>query len=77
MAPTTPLLPTILDEVQSNLKSDRGLTHEKTTRLMHALRKAFPDGEVENFEKFIAIATNHPKDRHVMAAGMRVADAQF
>jgi hypothetical protein len=35
-----------------------------------SIRRAFPDGEVTGFESLIPVMTNHPKDRHVLAAAV-------
>jgi PIN domain len=36
--------------------------------MIRAMRHAFPDAEVTGFERLIPAMTNHPKDRHVLAA---------
>lgn len=38
------------------------------------MRTAFPDARVTGYESLIPAMTNHPKDRHVLAAAAR-ADA--
>jgi hypothetical protein len=34
------------------------------------MRRAFPEAMVENYEHLIDSMTNHPKDRHVLAAAV-------
>lgn len=60
----------ILDEVERNLvelgMSDaRGAAH-----LIQTMREVFPDALVSGFEHLIPALTNHPGDRHVLAAAM-------
>src|SRR5689334_20200630 len=63
---------TILDEVERNL-----VAHERTTaplarRRRQAMETAFPRALVTGHEDLIPTMTNDPKDRHVLAAAVRV-----
>lgn len=66
----------ILDELRRNLESERGLPPEKTSRLVQAMERAFPDASVESWQEHVAAMTNHVKDRHVMAAAYAIARAE-
>jgi hypothetical protein len=35
------------------------------------MNEAFPDSQVTGYEALIVQMTNHPKDRHVLAAAVR------
>jgi len=50
------------------------VTEAKADRRIGFMRAAFPDAEVTGYEDLIDSMTNHPKDRHVLAAAVR-ADA--
>lgn len=63
---------TILDEVQRNLVEEGMTTPQRAQSLMRTLRDFFPDALVTNFEHLIPSLTNHPKDRHVLAAAVAV-----
>jgi hypothetical protein len=64
----------ILEEVRRNLLDQGGLTEQQTQRLIGAMRTHFPDAEVANYARHLDRLTNHPKDRHVLAAAIE-ADA--
>lgn len=64
----------LLDELRRNLEAARGLTREQTKKLLAAMSRAFPDALVENYERHVAAMTNHPGDRHVMAAAFALAE---
>lgn len=60
----------VLDETRRSLES-RGYDPNKVDRLIQALRTAFPDAEVENFEHLIPeMQCSDPDDRHVLAAAI-------
>jgi predicted nucleic acid-binding protein len=61
----------ILDEVRRNLPQVDPRAIDHRIRCMNA---AFDDALVDDFHHLIAEMTNHPKDRHVLAAAV-VADA--
>jgi predicted nucleic acid-binding protein len=62
----------ILHEVSSNIKKkqpeDR---HDRVDRLIARLGAAFPEARVCSYEDLIPAMTNHPKDRHVLAAAVK------
>ncbi|MGA3373140.1 MAG: PIN domain-containing protein [Terracidiphilus sp.] len=61
----------IVVETTGTLESKLGVTREQTAHLVGELRKHFEDAWVEDYEPLIPIMTNHPKDRHVLAAAVR------
>ena len=60
----------ILTELLDNL-IEHGLPPAKAQKRIDAMRQAFPDATVHGYEDLIPNMTNHPKDRHVLAAGIR------
>jgi len=60
----------ILEELSDNLTA-HGLPAANVDRRISAMRRAFPDATVSGFEDLIETMTNDPKDRHVLAAGIR------
>lgn len=60
----------ILEELSRNLAL-HGVPESKVERRVEAMRRAFPDATVSGFEDLIDTMTNDPKDRHVLAAGIR------
>ena len=65
----------ILAETSRNIVEDTpGLTAEHLEKTFAAMRRAFPEAMVEDYEHLVASMTNHPKDRHVLAAAV-AADA--
>lgn len=66
---------TILAEVRRSLVRTGRVTEAQAERLIAALRGAFPEAIVTGFERLIPAMSNHPKDRHVVAAAV-VAGAQ-
>lgn len=58
-------------EVTRNLESRRKLSREKIAHLTEQVQFHFPEAQVEGYEKFTALMTNDPKDRHVAAAAAR------
>ena len=63
----------ILDELGRNLREERGLTQEQTQHLLTEMRRAFPEATVSGYERLVGRMTNHPGDRHVLAAAVQVA----
>lgn len=60
----------LLREVERNLPKV-GVTAEKANRRVCAMRSEFPDAMVMGYEPLVDVMTNHPKDRHVLAAAVR------
>lgn len=60
----------ILDELSKNL-TEHGIPDASVKRRVDAMRHAFPDATVSGFDDLIGTMTNDPKDRHVLAAGIR------
>lgn len=63
-------------EVSRTLRESFGLSAEKAQYREKTIRDHFPEAWVEGFERLIPKMTNHPKDRHVLAAAVR-AKAQI
>ncbi len=61
----------ILDEVERNLATTFKKTPEQARRRIGHMRAAFPFAAVDNYEVLMSAMTNHPKDRHVLAAAVR------
>jgi predicted nucleic acid-binding protein len=62
----------ILDEVVHNLTDDYGMDAAKAAALPTLMEEAFPDANVEDWEKLEPKMGNHPKDRHVVAAATSI-----
>ena len=60
-----------LEELRRNLQEERGLAPEQAQHLLAEMRRAFPEATVTGYEDLVARMTNHPKDRHVLAAAVR------
>ena len=61
----------ILAETSRNIVADTsGLTAEHLEKTFAAMRRAFPEAMVEDYEQLVGSMTNHPKDRHVLAAAV-------
>jgi predicted nucleic acid-binding protein len=60
----------ILRELRSTLQR-MGYTPGQADRRIAAMTGAFEDAKVEDYEPLIDAMTNHPKDRHVLAAAVR------
>jgi predicted nucleic acid-binding protein len=61
----------ILAELARNLVADReSVSPEKAARLVAAMRRHFAEAEIGGFGELIPLMTNHPKDRHVLAAAV-------
>ncbi len=63
----------VLDEVERNLPKV-GVDPDKARTRVQQMREAFPDALVTDYGALVPAMTNHPKDRHVLAAAVR-ADA--
>jgi predicted nucleic acid-binding protein len=66
----------ILTELQRNVGARRGPGSEierqaQVERLIGEMARAFEDALVTGYEPLIEKMTNHPKDRHVLAAAVR------
>jgi predicted nucleic acid-binding protein len=61
----------IMAETSRNLECRVGLSPQKTAYLVTQLRTHFADAWVTGYEPLIDRMTNHPKDRHVLAAAVR------
>jgi hypothetical protein len=60
-----------MTEVNRNLAEKFGLTSEQVAYRENEIRRHFPEAWVEGHEDLISAMTNHPKDRHVVAAAVR------
>ena len=61
----------ILDEVERNLVSKFDQPPARANRRVGQMREAFPFSAVEGYQELAPTMTNHPKDRHVLAAAVR------
>ena len=61
----------IMAEVSRSLQEDFGLSPQKTLYRETEIRRHFPEARIEGYENLIPAMTNHPKDRHVLAAAVR------
>ena len=61
----------IMIEVSRTLQQDFNLSHEKASYRESQIRRHFPEAWIEGYEDLIPAMTNHPKDRHVLAAAAR------
>lgn len=61
----------ILAETAHNIVEDTpDLTAEHLAKTFAAMRRAFPEAMVHGYEPHVESMTNHPKDRHVLAAAV-------
>lgn len=61
----------ILSETTRNIVDDTpGLTAEHLDITFSAMRRAFPEAMIHNYEHLVDSMTNDPKDRHVLAAAV-------
>lgn len=60
----------ILDEVLRNLVKDLRVSVAQADHLINEMCLSFPDAEVTDYRRIIDHMTNHPKDRHVIAAAI-------
>lgn len=58
-------------EVSRILQEDFGLSAEQAMYRESEIRRHFPEAWVDGYEELIPSLTNHPKDRHVLAAAVR------
>ena len=58
----------IMVEVTRTLRETFGLSDQKAMHRESEIRQHFPEAWIEDYEKLIPTMTNHPKDRHVLAA---------
>ncbi len=67
----------IMAELERNLVSKAGLTHASAGYRLDQMQRAFPHAMVTGYESLLPVLTNHPKDRHVLAAAVRGGAAQI
>src|SRR4028119_1226531 len=60
----------ILDGATRNLVKKGRMTEAKAERFQAMIKTHFPEAMVEVPEKLVAAMTNHPGDRHVVAAAI-------
>jgi predicted nucleic acid-binding protein len=60
----------IMTEVSRNLEQNFGLSRQKAMHRETEIRRHFPEAWVEGYDDLIPKMTNHPKDRHVLAAAV-------
>ena len=60
----------VFAELRRNL-IERGLPPDRVDRRLGQMSRSFPDALVTGYESLIDGMTNHPKDRHVLAAAVR------
>jgi predicted nucleic acid-binding protein len=58
----------IMAEVSRTLQEKFGLSQEKVSYRETEIRRHFPEAWIDGYERLIPAMTNHPKDRHVLAA---------
>ena len=61
----------IWDEVTRNLAGKLGLNPDRIAHLTKQTDLHFPDARVDDYEKLLGLISNHPKDRHVVAAAVK------
>lgn len=66
----------ILIELRRNLSENNLTTDAGAERLVQLIRSVFADAEITDYQSLIPTMTNHPKDRHILAAAV-VANAAF
>ena len=62
----------ILDETTRNLVKKNRMNEEKAIKYQQQIRQYFPESIVEDYESLIPLMTNDPKDRHVLAAAVKI-----
>ncbi|WP_016952734.1 PIN domain-containing protein [Anabaena sp. PCC 7108] len=60
----------ILDEAMGNLINKGYISSEGAKKLEEVIKTAFPEAMVEVPQELESVMKNHPKDRHVLAAGI-------
>ncbi|MEU4564335.1 PIN domain-containing protein [Actinoplanes sp. NPDC023936] len=66
----------VFAELRRNL-GDRGLPPDRVDRRLGQMARSFPDAQVTGYESLIDGMTNHPKDRHVLAAAVAIHPDDF
>jgi hypothetical protein len=61
----------IMSEVSRSLQEKFGLSAQKAMYRESEIRRHFPEAWITDYEDSIPAMTNHPKDRHVLAAAAR------
>jgi hypothetical protein len=61
----------IMVEVTRTLQKNFGLSAQKAMHRESEIRRHFPEAWIDAYEDLIPAMTNHPKDRHVLAAAVR------
>ena len=64
-------------EVSRTLDAKFGLSREKALYREAEIRRHFPEAWVDNYAHLIPAMTNHPKDRHVLAAAVHARAARI
>jgi len=62
----------IMAEVSRNLQENFGLSAEQAAYRESEIRRHFPEAWVDGYQELIPSMTNNEKDRHVLAAAVRV-----
>ena len=62
----------ILEELRRNLVCNGAMDEARALRLLQEMWRYFPDALVTDHERLIAEMSNHPKDRHVLAAAVQI-----
>jgi hypothetical protein len=63
----------IVTEMCRALETHLGRSRQQTDYLIGEIRRSFDDAFVEGYQDLIPVMTNHPGDRHVLAAAVRAA----
>lgn len=58
----------VLDAVERNVIARTSATTDSIRQRLAAMQRAFPHSMVDNYEHLVPTMTNHPGDRHVLAA---------
>lgn len=61
----------IMVEVSRTLQENFGLSAQKAMYRENEIRRHFPEAWIDGYEDLMPAMTNHPKDRHVLAAAAR------
>ena len=61
----------IMVEVSRTLQENFSLSTQKAIYRENEIRRHFPEAWIDGYEDLIPAMTNHPKDRHVLAAAAR------
>jgi predicted nucleic acid-binding protein len=61
----------IMVEVSRTLQEKFSLSAQKAMYRENEIRRHFPEAWIDDYEDLIPTMTNHPKDRHVLAAAAR------